>query len=296
MQERKLKLVVAIPAYNEEKNIAKVLVQAEEYTDNIIVCDDGSTDMTAEIAGSLGASVICHSRNKGYGAALATLFARARLEDADIMVTLDGDGQHDPADIEKVLGPLVKGEADIVVGSRFLDGTTKMPGYRKAGIQAITKVSGAIAYNGLTDAQSGFRAYNKKALDTLVPSEMGMGASTEILAKAHYSGLKVIEVPIRVAYSVDSSKRNPAYQGLDVTLSLVKHLSIRHPLMFYGIPGLASLLIAAGSWYMTLSIFETRGTIFTNVALVAVAATVVGLVLVGIAVMLWVLISVIREQ
>jgi glycosyltransferase involved in cell wall biosynthesis len=252
--------------------------------------------MTGEIAGSLGAAVIVHSKNKGYGAALATLFTRARLDAADILVTLDGDGQHNPADIEKLLEPLVKGEADVVVGSRFLDKSTKMPGYRKVGIQAITKISGAMAYKGLTDAQSGFRAYNKSALNTLVPSEMGMGASIEILAKAHSSGLKVIEIPTRVSYSTDSSTQNPAYHGLDVMLSLVKHLSIRHPLMFYGIPGLVSFFIAILSWYFTLSIFVSKGTIFTNVALVAVASTVVGLILMAVAVILWVLISVIREK
>jgi glycosyltransferase involved in cell wall biosynthesis len=269
---------------------------AKKDVDGILVCDDGSSDSTGDIARSLGAEVVTHQTNMGYGSALASLFSRAWQEDVDILVTLDGDGQHDPTEIPKVIEPLIKGDADVVVGSRFLDGGTTMPRYRKAGIQAITKMSGALAYDGLTDAQSGFRAYNKQALGVLAPTEMGMGASTEILAKARNLGLKVTEVPIRVSYGPSSSTSNPVYHGLDVVLSTVKHLSIRHPLMFYGIPGLVSFTIAILSWYMTLNISEAKGSVFTNIALVAVASTVVGLILMAVAVILWVLISVIRER
>lgn len=290
-----MRIVAAIPAYNEEKNIAKVLIIVRKYADKVIVCDDGSADMTADIAKGLGAEVVSHSRNMGYGAALSTLFSQAKQEDFDVMITLDGDGQHNPDDISKVVGPLISGNADVVVGSRFLDGATKMPNYRKVGIQAITKASGVLAYGGLTDAQSGFRAYNKRALDLLSPSELGMGASTEILSKAQTLGLRVMEVPIGVSYAPSALKRNPFYQGLDVILSLVKHLSIRHPLMFYGIPGFASLLIAVGFWYWTFSIFVATRAVITNIALIAVASTVVGLILMAIAVILWVLISVVRE-
>ena len=289
------KIIAAVPAFNVEATIAKVVVLAKKYVSEIIVCDDGSSDSTADIARNLGADVIVHDRNRGYGAALASLFRRAKEDDADILVTLDGDGQHDAAEIPRIIKPLIERQADIVVGSRLLSRNAKMPGYRRIGIKAITKLSDVVAYNGLTDAQSGFRAYSGDALEILAPSEMGMGASTEILAKARGAGMKVIEVPITVSYGTGSSTHNPAYHGLDVVLSTVKLLSIRHPLGFYGLPGFALLLVAGGFWYWTLVIYAAKGTVFTNVALVAVVSTVLGVLLMAIAVILWVLISVIRE-
>ncbi len=289
--------VVAIPAYNAEKTIAKVIVMSRGYADRIIVCDDGSTDFTGKIARSLGAEVIAHSRNMGYGAALSSLFAKSRETGADIMVTMDADGQHDPRLIPKLLAPLLEGEADIVIGSRFLNfSSDEMPQYRRGGVKAITKLADKIAYAGLSDAQSGFRAYNKKSLALLRPTEMGMGASTELLSKAKDADLKIAEVPTQVSYDEGSSSSNPIYHALDVVLSMVKHLSIRHPLMFYGFPGLVSSLIAIGFWWWTLSIFVETRRIVTNIALIAVASTVVGLVLLAVAIILWVMVSVVRER
>ena len=135
--ESKPLILACIPAYNVEKTIAKVVVQTKKYVDKVIVCDDGSSDMTGEIATKLGAEVIRHERNRGYGAALASLFRRARELDPEVMVTLDADCQHNPEDIRRVVTPVLKGAADIVVGSRFLaENGEAIPRYRKLGIQA----------------------------------------------------------------------------------------------------------------------------------------------------------------
>jgi glycosyltransferase involved in cell wall biosynthesis len=289
-------IVAAIPAFNVEKSIARVILLAKKSVDMVIVCDDGSKDMTGDISRSLGAKVIVHEHNMGYGAALSTLFKEAKRAGADVMVTIDGDGQHDPREIEKLTGPVSSGEADVVIGSRFLKGgQSGMPGYRRVGVATINKVSGQMAYAGITDSQSGYRAYDRKAIELLSPSEMGMGASTEILSRAGEAHLKILEVPVEISYDEGSSTHNPVYHGLDVLLSTVKQLSIKHPLIFYGVPGFASLLVALGFWYWTLSLFEQTHALVTNLALIAVASTVVGLVFMAVAVMLWVLISVVRE-
>jgi glycosyltransferase involved in cell wall biosynthesis len=292
-------VVACIPAYNEEKSIASVVLKTLQHVDRVIVCDDGSIDMTSEIAEKLGADVIKHSKNMGYGAAISSLFKEALKMGADVAVTLDGDGQHDPADIPRLIEPLVDGEADIVIGSRFLreKDIIEVPRYRRVGIEFITKLASGVSFKGLTDAQSGFRAYNRRALESLVHvSEMGMGVSTEILLKARKAGLRVVEVPVRIRYEEGSSTHNPFLHGLEVVLSTVKHLSMRRPLVFYGIPGFFALLVALFFWLWTLKIFTVAQGISTNIALIALGATLVGLMLMTTAIILWVLISVLRER
>ncbi len=289
-------IVACIPAYNEERTIAKVVLQAMKYVDRVVVCDDGSNDLTGEIAGRLGAEVIKHGRNLGYGAALRSLFRLARELNADILVTLDADGQHDADEIPIVVRPILDGEADVAIGSRFLSDGNSVPSYRRLGIGVITSLTRRGSYPGLTDAQSGFRAYGKRAIGLLSPVEQGMGASTEILVKAREAGLRVIEIPVRVDYRGRGSKINPIYHGLDVLLSTLKFISIRHPLLFYGAPGSIALIIALAFWLWTLRIFSETRTISTNIALIALGGTIVGLTLLTTAVILWVLMSVIRES
>jgi glycosyltransferase involved in cell wall biosynthesis len=299
-EEKELKergpIIACIPAYNEEKTIAKIVLKTKKYVDKVIVCDDGSTDMTAEIAEALGAKVIRHERNKGYGAALASLFKAAREENASAMIILDADLQHNPDDIPKLLSSIIKGEADIVIGSRFLDGKGKVPKYRSLGIIGITKLINRVSYKDITDAQSGFRAYSKKAIYSITPSEQGMGASTEILLKAKYHALRIKEIPIEIKYDVEKpSTQNPILHGLDVVLSTVKHLSIKRPLVFYGGPGLTALIVALFFWVWTLQIFASSRQVVTNITLIALGATLIGLMLLTTGVILWVLISVVRD-
>ena len=299
MSERKkdrVLVVSCIPARDEEETIAQVVIRTLRHVDKVLVCDDGSSDMTGEIASRLGAEVIRHDHNMGYGAALATLFERAIGEGADVVVTLDADGQHNPDDIPRLIEPILRGEMDIVVGSRFLDGEDETPEYRRYGVKAITGLSKRVSKVSLTDAQCGFRAYNRRALALVKPSEMGMGASTEILLKANEGGLRVKEVPVKTKYDEKSHNLNPLYHGVDVVLSTVKQWSIRHPLLFYGVPGVVSMIIAAYFWSWSFDTFVRTRAIITNVALIAVATTLVGLMLMTTGIILWVMVSVIRER
>ena len=180
-----MKITIGIPAYNEEKNIAGIISKLKKYADSIIVCDDGSSDLTGDISEQLGAIVIKHSKNRGYGAAINSLFLKAKELESDVFLTLDADGQHRIEDIQIMTDPIIKNEVDLVIGSRFLDTKSEeMPNYRKVGIKIITKITNLSIKEKLTDSQSGFRAYSRKALQEITPTDDGMGVSTEILIKA----------------------------------------------------------------------------------------------------------------
>jgi glycosyltransferase involved in cell wall biosynthesis len=297
MTSRKPFVVACIPAHNEEDSIAKVIIKTAKHVDRVIVCDDGSTDMTAEIAMELGAEVIKHDRNMGYGASLRSLFSKARELDADVMVTLDADGQHDPDAVPLLVKPVLDGEADMVIGSRFLDGESEacIPGYRRNGIELITRMTKAASYSNITDAQSGYRAYNRRAISLIDPVEQGMGVSTEILLKAKEQALSAAEVPVVIKYDKNSSTQNPFVHGLNVVLSTVKYLSMRRPLLFFGVPGFVALVVSGVFWAWTLQAFAETRAIITNVAIIAIGATMVGLMLLTTALLLWVLVSLIKQ-
>ena len=291
-----MKITIGIPAYNEEKNIASIITKLKKITDSIIVCDDGSSDMTSEISKNLGAVVISHKKNMGYGAALRTIFQKSVELDSDILVTFDADGQHRIEDINKILQPLENNEADVVIGSRFLDNESKIPNYRKIGIKVITKVTNASLKKKLTDSQSGFRAYNKQALTQISPSEMGMGISTEILIKASSKGLRIAEIPITVLYHDDTSTHNPVSHGTSVLVSTIKFTSIEHPLKFYGIPSIIFLIIGSAFTYLAIQYYVEIGRLNTNLTVIGAGAILIGLVLLISAILLYSLVSIVREK
>ena len=291
-----MKITIGLPAYNEEKNIASVITKLKKITDSIIVCDDGSSDMTSEISKNLGAIVISHKKNMGYGAALRTIFQKSVELDSDILVTFDADGQHRIEDINKILQPLENNEADVVIGSRFLDNESKVPNYRKIGIKVITQVTNASLKKKLTDSQSGFRAYNKQALTQISPSEMGMGISTEILIKASNKGLRIAEIPITILYHDDASTHNPVSHGTSVLVSTIKFTSIEHPLKFYGIPSIIFLIIGSAFTYSAVQYYVEIGRLNTNLTLIGAGTILIGLVLLISAILLYSLVSIVREK
>jgi len=296
MNNNKMKITIGIPAFNEEKNIASIIIKLKEITDSIIVCDDGSSDLTAKIADTLGATVIKHGKNKGYGAAINSIFKKCNEINTDVLVTFDADGQHRINDLQKVLKPIINDEADIVIGSRFLDNQSDVPGYRKVGIKIITQVTNTSIKKKLTDSQSGFRAYNKKILTQINPSDTGMGISTEILIKASGKGLRIIEVPIKISYSGNTSTHNPVSHGTSVLISTIKFTSIEHPLKFYGIPSVIFLVIGGIFSYFTINFYTEIGRLNPNLALLAVGTILVGIVLLISAILLFSLVNVVREK
>ena len=288
---------MGIPAFNEEKNIAAIITKLADITDTIIVCNDGSSDLTSDIAEKMGAFVINHEKNLGYGAAIRSIFLKAKELDGDILVTFDADGQHRIEDIEKVTKPIIDQEVDLVIGSRFLDESEKeVPQYRKVGIKVITKITNASIKKQLTDSQSGFRAYSKKVLNELNPSELGMGISTEILIKASSKNFRITEVPIKILYAGDTSTHNPVSHGSSVILSTIKYTSIEHPLKFYGIPSMILFIIGISFTYLSAEYYAEIGRLNTNLTIIAAGTVLIAIVLLITSILLYSLVSVVREK
>lgn len=291
--EAKPFVVVGVPAFNVEKTISRVVLEAQKYADAVVVCDDGSSDLTGVIAERLGANVVRHEQNLGYGAAIQSLFKHARELGADVLVTLDADGQHDPSEVPNVVKPIANGVADVVVGSRLVDERSAyaMPWYRRAGVKFLTKLANNGVAHGVKDAQSGFRAYSRKSLENLVLFEDGMGVSAEILINARKQRLKICEVSSSCSYNngdgVRTSTHNPVRHFVDVVMSIVRLVVEERPLTVLGIPGVLCLVggVLFGVWM--LQIYAVEHHIVTNIALASIAFILIGFFAISTAITLY---------
>ena len=288
--------LACIPAFNAESTIGQVVKDCLVHVDSVIVCDDGSTDNTAEIAEKNGAEVVKHEKNYGYGAALITLFDKAREKNPDVMVTLDADGQHIPEFIPQLIAPLSYGKTDVVIGSRFLKKDSKTPSFRKTGIKIITAATNMERGLKLTDAQSGFRAYSQKAVQLIHPTEYGMSASTEILTKISNKGLKITEVPIVISYDSIESRKKAIPHGITVLMNALKYLSIKHPIPSYGLPGIALLIIGTILGIQFFDVYFNQQTVFIGTLLGSVITFLAGTILVMTAILLFSMANLIRDS
>ena len=284
MKNNRLKTVAVIPAYNEESSIAKVILRTRRYVDSVIVCDDGSTDMTFVIARALGVRVVRHAERRGKGEAFRTLFKEVMELGPDIIVTLDGDGQHDPDEIPMLLKPIETGESDVVVGSRYVDGA-KMdaPVYRRFGLRVINFLYKKVAGLNTKDTQCGFRAYSKKAFEFLVQCDAkGYGIEGEQLVLAAKNGLRVMEVPISVKYNglAGNSKKTPLLHGADLMSTLFRLVAEERPLKYLGLPGIGLTCIGAMLGMYLLWMFNTTRYFSIPVAILTVGSSLVGVLLI----------------
>lgn len=295
-QKSHLKVIIGIPAFNEEKNIGVIVAQLKQRYDYVLVCDDGSSDMTSTISSSLGAIVVKHEKNLGYGAAIKTIFSEARKISGDVLVTFDADGQHQVSEIDSILKPILENKADIVIGSRFLGKTKNLPTYRKFGIKTITGLTNVTTGSKITDSQSGFRAYSAKVLEEISPTESGMGISTEILIKASKKGLRIAEIPITISYTNNSHSQEPISHGTSVIFSTIKHVAIERPLLYYGVTGLCFLALGLffGAW--ALQIYSEERVIMTNITLIGIGGVILGTILLITATILYSIVNVVREH
>ena len=215
-----MKVIALIPAYNEESTIAEVLVKTKPFVDGIIVVNDGSTDRTAQIAQGQGAIVVSHVINRGLGAAIGTGFAAAKKLGADVVVTLDADGQHDANEIAKFVEAIEAG-ADVVIGSRMLT-KSGMPLHRRVANIIGNFVTLILFGAWVTDSQSGFRAFTTYALGKIEVKTNRMEVSSELIAEARRHKLTLVEVPIKAIYTDYSlSKGQSFFVGLKTVLKLV---------------------------------------------------------------------------
>ena len=291
-----LKVMIGIPAFNEEKNIGTIVDNLKKKYDYVLVCDDGSSDSTSKIASDMGAYVVKHSKNQGYGSAIKTIFNEAKKIDCDVLVTFDADGQHQISEIDDILKPIMKNIADIVIGSRFLGKTKNLPKYRKFGIKTITGLTNIMTGSKISDSQSGFRSYSQKVLREISPTESGMGISTEILIKATKKKMRITEIPITISYENNTHSKEPISHGASVIISTVKHVAIERPLLYYGVTGLFFLGIGLifGMW--ALQIYSEQQVFMTNVALIGICGVILGTILLISGTILFSIANLIREK
>jgi len=279
-----VRIVAGMPMYNEEETIGTVVTMALRYVDEVICIDDGSSDSSARIAEACGATVIRHRANQGYGAALKTLFKTTRESDAEILVVLDSDGQHDTSDIPKLIQPILDDEADFTIGSRFVEGGegNDMPAYRRLGIKVITAASNLTSDLDIKDTQSGFRAFSKKAIDRLRFDSDGMELSLEMLEDAKEKQLTIQEVPTIIRYDVPKGSNFTALShGFTVLTWALLSLSQKKPLLTLGIPGLGLLATGAAMGMNTAQGFTTQIDTVLGQGLTAVWIGVLGLALIA---------------
>ena len=290
-------IVACIPAYNEEKTIAKVILQTRKYVDKIIVCDDGSQDMTGEISEALGAIVIKHEKNMGKGMALKSLLLEVQKYDPDIVVTLDADGQHDPALIPKLIQPILNGEADMVIASRFIGkNRVEIPRYRKMGLKIIDIIQ---PYNNIKDTQSGYRAYGRKAIPILLKARTkGYGIEIEQIKLAIENNLKIIEIPAKIKYKKlpKTSKKNPLTHMAEIIITILRLTLEKRPLTYLGIPAGILYVISFYSGMQLINLYLKNRYFSIPYALIAIITFITALILTTTAIQLYIFLKIIRSR
>jgi len=238
-------IVAVIAAYNEQIAIGSVVIRTVPFVTTVLVVDDGSHDMTSYIAEHAGAEVVRLSKNHGKSYAVLRGFDRARQLNADIVVMLDGDAQHHPEEIPSIISPILKGEADLVIGSRFLNGENKIPFYRTIGQKTLDRMTKMASSCKITDSQSGFRAISKRAMDCFTAEPTGYSIESVMISHMSDCGMRIAEIPISVEYEVPHKhKKNFFTHGMDILGNLVGIIGYRRPLLTFGIPG--SILMIVG--------------------------------------------------
>jgi glycosyltransferase involved in cell wall biosynthesis len=248
-----MKLVVLIPAYNEEKNISDLILRIPRKISGIdkvdvLVINDGSRDKTVEFALNGGAdNIISHKNNLGVGASFMTGIRNAISMNADIVVTLDADAQFDPKQIPELVIPIIDKQTDVVIGSRFYDSNPKdIPKIKLFGNKIFTKIVSFALDQKFTDTQTGFRAYSKDAL-LMISVVNDFTYTQEVLIDLKFKGVKIIEIPVEVNY--DSKRKSRVVKsigGYSVrALSIIfKTIIFHRPLLAFGIFG--SVLFGLG--------------------------------------------------
>lgn len=194
-----MKISCVIPAYNESKNIIKVIDKVLPLVDEIIIIDDCSLDNTYELAKTMNVIALRHPINRGQGAALQTGDEYALSHGADIIVHFDADDQFKAEEIKTLIAPIINGEADAVFGSRFL-GSANFPYIKRAIIMPLARLVNRFFGIKLSDPQSGFRALNRQTLEKIKIENRGMAHCSEILYKTYKTQARIVEVPITVTY------------------------------------------------------------------------------------------------
>jgi len=282
-----MKLVILIPAFNEEKSLGKVLEKIPRKIKGIdqidvLVINDGSTDQTAAIARQNGAKVVTHPKNRGLGAAFKTGIDEALKMGADIIVNIDADGQFNPKDIPLLIAPILSGQAQMATATRFKEKAlipTNIPPAKLWGNRQFTKLVNFLTGENFTDTQCGFRVYSREA--ALHLNLFGQFTYTqEVFIDLLEKGMTITEVPLKVTYFKNSQRKSAisgsllkyGFRALEIILRTFRDY---RPLLFFGIPGMAiclpGFILALGSliyWLVLKKTSPVRMYLFTGIVLI----------------------------
>lgn len=274
------RIAAVVPAYNEEKSIAKVLLLTQKTADRIVLVNDGSNDMTGEISKRLGFVTLEHKSNEGKGAALRTgIDYFQRKDDFDILITIDSDLQHDPMEIPLLVDPIIQGKADVVIGVRPMESGI-MPRERIIGNKVLDKMSNQGAGGNHRDTQSGFRAYSSSALRKIHFLENGMAIESQTFIDAVSAGLKIMEVPVSTTYVGIPKKRSRLNHFSQVLDYLLTRTVADSPLLYLGLPGIVGIIVGVLAGLRVVEIFiNNHQQIAAGTALIAVTFIIIGAVL-----------------
>lgn len=272
-------VIVGIPAYNEEVGIGSVVLAAQEHADEVVVVDDGSQDMTGQLAEQAGVTVIQHEQNKGKGAAIQTFLEYVKSRDFEAAVLLDGDGQHTPVNIPEIILPVLNDEADLVIGSRYLEPSesNETPRYRRIGQRVLDFLTFGTSKTQVSDSQSGFRALSPDAVEEISISATNFGAESEMIDAAARQNLSIVERPIDVRYNgIDGQTRHPLRHGLEVVTFILYLVRDRHPLLVFGLTGLVVTIVGVLYGIDGILIYQTTGKFYPAKVMVSGFLTIIG--------------------
>jgi glycosyltransferase involved in cell wall biosynthesis len=272
------RVVVVVPAFDEERFIGSVVIKILQFSVTVIVVDDGSTDATAFVAEAAGALVVQHGHNKGKGEALNSGICKARQMDPEAIVVIDGDGQHLIRELPNLVRPILEEGADIVVGSRYLDKRSKVPTHRFLGHWFFNKLTHMASRVRVSDSQSGFRAFSPKAFNTGIFLSANFSVESEMQFLAHEYGLRVTEVPVTVLYN-DKPKRSVLGQGSMVLTGILRLMGQYRPLLFFGVPGAILLTIGFFFGIWVVDIYARLETLAVGYAMISILMSIVGMLL-----------------
>ncbi|MFC1943822.1 glycosyltransferase family 2 protein [Chloroflexota bacterium] len=269
------RVIVAMSAYNEAKYIGSLVLQAQQYADEVLVVDDGSTDLTSKVAKLAGATVIRHEENKGKGAAIQRILVEANKRTTDILVLMDADSQHDPEEIPSLIKAISEG-SDLTIGSRKMQ-RNNIPQYRRVGQGVLSHLTRVLSRRQLSDTESGFRALSRRAISEIQLKETGFAVEAEMISAATVKGLKITEVPISAIYTKDGSTLNPIGHGLWVLQRIVTMISERRPLLFFGLSGIILMVLGIVAGIIVSRIYLASLMLATGTALISMLLITVGM-------------------
>lgn len=284
-----MKTIVAMPAYNEANYIGSIVLQARNYADEVVVADDGSRDLTANIAELAGATVIRHEQNQGKGAAIRSILTEAIKRNADVLVLMDADAQHDPKEIPSLIQAVTEG-ADLVIGSRKL-GRENIPSYRKVGQKVLSSLTGTLSDVKVADTESGFRALSRKAISVMRLKESGFAIEAEMISEAASKGLKIVEVPITAIYTKDGSTLNPIRHGVGNLNRIMVLISERKPTLFFGMLGGILIVLGVIAGIAVIKTYSAHQVLAMGTALLCMLLITVGMLSVFTGIILSVLVK-----